>query len=242
MSIANGRDLTVLAVQAAPSESGLLTADLQQITQQRAAESASNPMPTGGVPPAHAAEATSRVFNINHVVSQILDPLDEQDDAYCTASSCLGFHTAIRERFPDGTHTGPSGVFSSIERFMWAYTELPVEARPPWDGSNLCGMIARAGNLDALKWARANGCDWDSYTCSQAAGGGHLEVLQWLRANGCGWGYDTCTAAAGGGHLEVLQWARANGCGWDSYTCRASADGGHFEVLKWARDNGCPEF
>jgi hypothetical protein len=62
-----------------------------------------------------------------------------------------------------------------------------------------------------LKWARENGCDWDSGTCSGAAENGHLEVLKWARENGCDWEEWTCSNAAENGHLEVLKWARQNG-------------------------------
>jgi len=59
-----------------------------------------------------------------------------------------------------------------------------------------------------LKWARSEGCPWDSRTCSSAAKGGHLEVLKWARLQGCPWDSRTCANAAEGGHLEVI---KANG-------------------------------
>ena len=170
----------------------------------------------------------------------MIDSIDE-GHAYYSALACQPFHRAVRDRFPNGTRTTSSAVLSSNERFIWTYTELPEEARPPWWGADLCRQIAAAGQLSALQWARNNNCDWDDRTCTAAAGGGHLEVLQWAHANGCDWNSNTCSAAAGGGHLEVLQWARANGCDWDVGTCSAAARGGHLEVLQWARDNGCPE-
>ena len=52
-----------------------------------------------------------------------------------------------------------------------------------------------------------------------AALNGHLEVLKWARENGCEWNSNTCANAALNGHLEVLKWARENGCEWDSDTC-----------------------
>ena len=46
-----------------------------------------------------------------------------------------------------------------------------------------------------------------------AAKHGQLEILKWARANGCPWGNEkTCAFAAKGGHLAVLKWARENGC------------------------------
>ena len=69
-----------------------------------------------------------------------------------------------------------------------------------------------------LRWARANGCDWDADTCGHAALYGNLPLLQWLRANGCPWNYGTCYYAVDQGHVETLRWARENGCEWDAET------------------------
>ena len=81
-----------------------------------------------------------------------------------------------------------------------------------------CSVIASKGYLGLLKWARENGCDWNSYTCCNAAQNGHLEVLRWARENGCDWDSLTCSYAAQNDHLEVLRWARENGCNWNSET------------------------
>ena len=52
-------------------------------------------------------------------------------------------------------------------------------------------------------------------TCSRAAKGGHLEVLKWARENGCEWDSDTCANAQGGfgvrGKLVGKTPARHNG-------------------------------
>ena len=40
---------------------------------------------------------------------------------------------------------------------------------------------ARNGHLSVLKWARENGCEWNSWTCTYAAKNGHLDVLKWAR-------------------------------------------------------------
>ena len=61
-----------------------------------------------------------------------------------------------------------------------------------------------------LKWARENGCNWNSFTCSNAVENGHLEVLKWARQNSCEWDSFTCSCAAENGHLEVLKWAKLN--------------------------------
>ena len=48
-------------------------------------------------------------------------------------------------------------------------------------------MLLENGHLEVLKWARENGCEWNSWTCAYAAQNGHLEVLKWARENGCEW-------------------------------------------------------
>jgi len=54
---------------------------------------------------------------------------------------------------------------------------------------SVCRTAAGEGRLQALRWARALGCPWDSWVCRFAAFGGHLEVLQWARVNGCEWSH-----------------------------------------------------
>jgi hypothetical protein len=53
--------------------------------------------------------------------------------------------------------------------------------------SDICAIAAGSGNLDTLKWARENGCDWDRSVCDAAFKGGHLDILKWARKNGCDW-------------------------------------------------------
>ena len=55
-----------------------------------------------------------------------------------------------------------------------------------------------------LKWARENGCPWDTMTCADAAQYGHLDVLKWAIENGCD--YDA------GEVLEKAQQLIAVGC------------------------------
>ena len=64
------------------------------------------------------------------LLQQMLDSIDE-GYVYYLALACQPSHTAIRDRLPNGTRTTPPSVLSSRERFMWAHTELPKEARPP---------------------------------------------------------------------------------------------------------------
>jgi hypothetical protein len=91
------------------------------------------------------------------------------------------------------------------------------------------------GDLSGLQFLHQRG-DLDDILnslCRLAAGGGQLEILKWLRANDFPWGKQTCERAASGGHIEVLQWAHANGCPWNENICACAAYGGHLGVLQW---------
>ena len=131
-----------------------------------------------------------------------------------------------------------------LNLLKWAQTQLKGKYNPNERVWNewICASATAGGNLDVLKWCRANGFRWDSWTCDFAALGGHLEMLKWARENGCEWDSWTCAYAAKGGHLHVLKWARENGCEWNSYTCGNAAANKHLEVLQWAEENGCPKF
>ena len=55
-----------------------------------------------------------------------------------------------------------------------------VASRIPWLRSGE-GWTSR----EVAGAARADGTPWDRSTCAAAARGGHLDALQWARANGC---------------------------------------------------------
>ena len=79
---------------------------------------------------------------------------------------------------------------------------------------------ANLGYLSLLKDRRSRGVlQSDSFLCVAAARSGQLEELKWARANFCPWDEETCCHAALGGHLDVLKWAIENGCPWDAGTC-----------------------
>ena len=71
-------------------------------------------------------------------------------------------------------------------------------------------------------------------TCACAAEYGYLNILKWARENGCEWNSDTCTYAAKNGHLETLKWARENGCPWNKKECLIVAKK-YPSVVKWIK-------
>jgi len=50
----------------------------------------------------------------------------------------------------------------------------------------------RAGSISLLQWVLDHGAELADDTCTKAAMGGQVEVLKWLRANGCPWQEYVC--------------------------------------------------
>ena len=110
----------------------------------------------------------------------VLDRLGE-DDALCAALACTTFRDVLFARFvvraAGQAHagkrivTGAAGVGASARRLAWV-RGLGVGA-PAWVrnwGSQTTRRLAKVGGLQALQWARANGCEWnrDECVCIQA--------------------------------------------------------------------------
>ncbi len=106
-----------------------------------------------------------------------------------------------------------------------------------WDSMTLEAAAAR-GHLDCLRYAHENGCEWSPNVPAQAASNGHLDCLRYAHENGCEWDLNTTTFAADGGHLDCLQYAHENGCEWDSTAPLTAAAGQHIDCVRYAYDNG----
>lgn len=102
-------------------------------------------------------------------------------------------------------------------------------------------------NISMLKWARENGCPWNTNICSMIAYDGNLDVLKWAHSEGCPLSIGVCNYAALNGKLNILKWAREQNppCPWDGYTywyayeynnCVESV------MTRWIQDNGCPNW
>jgi len=64
---------------------------------------------------------------------------------------------------------------------------------------------AWSGNLELVRWLRAEGCPWDEGTCHNAVANGrretaaeegHAGTLRWLRENNCPWSAESRDQAA----------------------------------------------
>ena len=65
-------------------------------------------------------------------------------------------------------------------------------------------FAAKSGNLELVRWLRAEGCPWDKWTCHYAIGHYHMEILRWARENGCPWDAEDRDLAAELGYTDDL--------------------------------------
>jgi hypothetical protein len=166
------------------------------------------------------------------VLEDVVAWLPDGEHAYPRAASrfmrgMVDWSRARRGKEGRATKTLAAAAVSAA-RMPAALAALPMHKI--WYKYRPCVAAAYVGNVEMLKWLRADGYLWDELTCEYAARGGQLETLRWLRANGCRWDKWTCARAAKGGQVEMLKWLRANGCPWDARVCRNQAG----EVLAWA--------
>jgi hypothetical protein len=65
---------------------------------------------------------------------------------------------------------------------------------------------AKAGNLEFLQWARANGCPWNSSTLLHACDSGDLELVRWTIENNCDWVENALYHLGKAGHFDILDY------------------------------------
>jgi len=136
-------------------------------------------------------------------------------------------------------HTGKSrsdlgsGACSTRPRSGWLWPRI----RGAGGTRGRAHAAARAGHLEALRWAREYGCPWT-----------RVRVYTRLRERGLGRkpGASLYTRKRlslsrlrAGTWSDVLRWAREHDCPWYAWTCHAAAKCGHLEVLRWAQAHGC---
>lgn len=148
--------------------------------------------------------------------------------------------------------SGNYNCVSFVNKFFHEVFTLLRPALKQIDSEVYMEKITEHKYLSVSKWARANGCNWDSGLCANAAFTGRLDVLIWLRDKSihgddiCPWDGYTCMYAAINGHLDVIKWSRDKSihgddiCKCGTGVCYNAAINGHLDVLKWAAENDCP--
>ncbi|GFH53306.1 hypothetical protein CTEN210_09782 [Chaetoceros tenuissimus] len=103
----------------------------------------------------------------------------------------------------------------------------------PWS-EETCLAAARAGNLQALKWAVSQCCPWDKEDVADyAAEHGHTDVIKWSRSQGCQWHRDFSARAASGGHLETLKYLISEGCQRGGFTFLEAMKSGNIALVEY---------
>ena len=133
---------------------------------------------------------------------------EEGGHTFCLRLTCTSFRDAVAQP----ARTARSAFFRSPELVACAWG-LPgfrlSDERKMWE------LAILVGRSDVLDWMRLHLAALDvryGRLCAKAAEAGQTQALKWLRSQGCPWDEEVCSSAAFGGHLEVVRWARQYGC------------------------------
>ena len=107
-----------------------------------------------------------------------------------------------------------------------------------------CSNAALKGNLNALKYMRSKGCEWDKNSLINVIQNGHFHVVEYCLANDCPMETsDVCQFAIDyKDHeqaLRMLKLLRNFSVPWNIETCNRAASAGNLTALKWAVSEGC---
>ncbi|PNH11788.1 Ankyrin repeat domain-containing protein [Tetrabaena socialis] len=182
---------------------------------------------------AAAASDPSRVW-LPELVQRVARSLDPNEIA-CTlrlvskataAQFPAPAHTAVRLSLP-----APAAEFARRWASAGAMCSLTLKQR-----RRLLCLVAASGdtrNLRALVQALPDHCPLRADVFAAAAGAGQLEACRWLRDNGCPWGMRAPPAAAAAGHWALFDWLRTNSCPGVVLAWFDAARGGHVGLLDW---------
>ncbi|PNH05310.1 Ankyrin repeat domain-containing protein [Tetrabaena socialis] len=115
-----------------------------------------------------------------------------------------GLTWSQREKLP--RLTARSGSIANLEVLL---AREDAYSRP--QSTQALIEAAGAGQLEACRWLRQQGCPWDEWVLRKAAGGGHRAVSEWLLAIGCPWSEGAIPEAARGGHVGLVDWLLGTG-------------------------------
>ena len=77
--------------------------------------------------------------------------------------------------------------------------------------------------------------DWNSYTCRAAISFGNLEYLKWIRANGCPWSEDVLEYTYNFNE-EMIKWAILDGCPVSTNAYNQIVENDNLDLLNWLFD------
>lgn len=133
-----------------------------------------------------------------------------------------------------------------------------IKNKKPTDDDDMCWTAAASGQLEVLKWLRAEGFPWDENTCEVSASTLNFEVFKWARENGCPCNDASCMRNATlakiihagdrsrlspceDNDINILEYLYEEGClPNNTEFCSNAAATGSLALLKWLRKHGCP--
>lgn len=119
-----------------------------------------------------------------------------------------GFPFQIRDVWEAAGHSG------SVQMMKWLYEEKNLKP----DLRAMKAVVRAHEPIDALRWLRSVGCEWDATVFAEAVVMGDLETIKFLLAKGCPW--------------DERTWEKAKHFAWgiDNYRM----------IRRWLREQGCP--
>ena len=133
----------------------------------------------------------------------------EDEDRALLGATCTRWRRILNPRSTYQQDWTPFACQEPVSRTLFQWL---------WSMGAICkdlGMhlLARAGRLDDLIWARAHGGEWDEWTCAFAAAGQALVCLAYLHEHGCPWQVETLYAAfEPEGERPCFRYAHDHGC------------------------------
>ena len=101
------------------------------------------------------------------------------------------------------------------------------------DYTEMAKRCSRSGFVNVLEWLPKS--SFNKFTMAAAASGGNLKALKFLKALGCEFGISAVTAAAREGHLHVLKYFVEEGLPWTEKIFEIAMKRNHHHILAWGR-------
>eukprot|EP00953_Heterococcus_sp_UTEX-ZZ885_P004847 3098-Heterococcus_DN1.PRE.2 len=143
----------------------------------------------------------------------------------------------------DGYTLAGAAASGDVQKMMRLHTEKGCELGN--SNANALTWAAKGGSVEAMRWLRQQGCQYDLIEVHAAAAyNGHLNVLQFLHEDGCtvpdpphASATTCCEHAASRGHINVLRWLHKHGWPYGE-VCAYAANGGSVPVMQYLKEQG----